>query len=105
MRHVVGGELGHAVGKETPGLTVTWCFLVNNFLDVLFAILEICDDFFEILEQQTLVVEQFLSTGELLVLSLNDVLITLLEDCHGVVVLLAKEENVEARLFVILSCK
>jgi len=54
LLHVVSRELSHAVSEQAARLTVRNSFLINDFLDVLFTVLQVCNDLFEVFEQQAL---------------------------------------------------
>jgi hypothetical protein len=73
----------------------------QHVLDVALTVLQVSDNFLEVLQQQVLVVQQLLSLDEAGVLVLSNVF-TLLQDCHGVVMFLTEEQDVEACLLVIL---
>jgi hypothetical protein len=59
-------------------------------LDVGFAIIEVCNDFLEIFQEQFFVVQKLLAFDEAGV-GILGYIFALLQDCHGIVMLLAEE--------------
>jgi hypothetical protein len=71
-------------------------------LDVVFAVAEVFHNLLEVPEHQVLVREQFLVTDEPADFILRDFLL-LLQNGHGVIVFLAKEDQVETSLLKVLD--
>jgi hypothetical protein len=97
--HVVRGELAEAVVHHATHVAVSCHFAVDHVLDVVFTLLQVVDDFLEVLQHEVFVREKLLTLekrANLLLLNLFALL--WLQNSHRVKVVLPEEEHVQARL-------
>ena len=76
----------------------------QHVLDVVIAVIQVGNHFSEVFQEQIFVVQELLFLYQTGVLILSDIF-TLLQDCHGVVVLLTEKQDVETCFFVVLHGK
>lgn len=100
LRHVVSGKLSKTVVHHAAQLAVALPLTVKNFLDIVFALLQVRDHFLKVLKHQGFVAKQTLVFHERAdLILLNFLAFALLKDGHRVEVVLAEKDHIQAGLF------
>jgi len=97
--HVARGELAEAVVHHAAQVTFALHVAIDHVLDVVLALLQVVDDFLEVLKHEVFVREQLLTLKERAdLLLLNLFALLWLQNSHRVKVVLPEEEHVQTRL-------
>lgn len=102
--HVSSRELSEAVIHHSAQSAIAFSLAVEDFLDVGVTLFQVVDYLLKVLDHQCFVAQQLLVLHQRpdLVL-LNFLALTLLENGHGVEVVLSEEDDVEASLFKLIK--